>query len=301
MRKRFTAVLFAAIVAVVLPPNVSFAAAGPAIRSLIAKAHSQRVSDTDIAISGDLAGLPSGSARYLSREDLLTLPLVTYSVNDDPNFKGSTEITGVLLEELSLALSGDPAADLVVAVCDDRYHAHYPRAYIADHHPLLVLKVNGQPPDRWPKDAEGQGHSMGPFMISHKRFDSNREISTRHEESQIPWGVVGLEFQNEESFLAAIAPRRSGSDPQVQAGFRAAQQNCLRCHNLGEEGGQKARHPWLVLSAWATAAPEHFATYVHNPRAENPHAEMPANPNYDQATLQALIAYFRTFQSREKP
>jgi hypothetical protein len=28
---------------------------------------------------------------------------------------------------------------------------------------------------------------------------------------------------------------------------------------------------------------------------------MPTNPNYNDATLHALVAYFRTFQSPEKP
>lgn len=70
---------------------------------------------------------------------------------------------------------------------------------------------------------------------------------------------------------------------------------------MGDIGGQNAQHPWLVLSAWAAASPAHFAAYVHNPQSENPGAAMPANPTYDDVTLQALIAYFRTFQSPEKP
>jgi cytochrome c2 len=102
-------------------------------------------------------------------------------------------------------------------------------------------------------------------------------------------------------FLGAIAPPRNASGLDVQAGFGIAQQNCLRCHDMGEAGGHKARRPWLVLSARATASPEHFAAYVRNPRSENPRAEMPANLSYDDATLQTLIAYFRTFQSPEKP
>jgi cytochrome c1 len=39
---------------------------------------------------------------------------------------------------------------------------------------------------------------------------------------------------------------------------------------------------------------------VRNPQSKNPHAQMPGNPRYDDATLQALTAYFRTFTS-EKP
>jgi cytochrome c1 len=56
-----------------------------------------------------------------------------------------------------------------------------------------------------------------------------------------------------------------------------------------------------VLSAWATASPEYFAAYVRNPQSRNPQAQMPGNPGYDEATLGALIAYFKTFSGPEKP
>jgi mono/diheme cytochrome c family protein len=302
MRKQLTGAFSAAsaIVAVAVALQLPFAASS-STPSLIAKSHSQRLSETDLAIDGDLANLPSGSTRFLSRDDLLSLPLVSYTVADDPNFKGPTEITGVLLEDLSRALARDSAAELIVAVCDDQYHAHYPRKYLAEHHPLLVLKVNGQLSEGWPKDAEGQGQSMGPYLISHRQFASRSETPPHQDERQIPWGVVGLQFHEEQSFFAAIAPPRNASDAAVQAGYQLAQQNCLRCHNMGNEGGLKARHPWLVLSAWAMASPEHFADYVHNPRAENPNAQMPANLDYDSATLRALTSYFQTFQTPEKP
>jgi len=280
--------------------HVTVPAAG-ASPSLIARAHAQREAATDLAISGDLQSLPSGTTRYLSREDLLTLPQSTFTVRDDPNFTGPTEVSGVLLEDLVHALARDPDSALVVAICDDRYHAHYPRRYLADHHPLLVLRINGQPPDRWPKDSEGHGNDMGPYLISHRQFTPALKILAHVEERQIPWGVIGLEFRAEKSFFAAIAPRRNASNPSVEAGFRIAQQTCLRCHNMGDVGGDKAQHPWLVLSAWAASEPAHFAAYVRNPQSVNPRAQMPANPDFDADTLDALIAYFQTFQSPEKP
>lgn len=299
MRKLGFIFLSASICAAVMAHYCSVASvAAPSAQSgLMAKAHIAKSSDDDLAIGGDLEGLPPRGPRYLSREDLLTLPQVTYTVTDDANFARPTEITGVSLEDLIRSAAHDPDADLVIAICSDGYHAHYMHSYLSRHHPLLVLKINGQPPERWPTDAEGHGQSMGPYLISHRKFAPGFKILAHQEEAQIPWGVMALEFRNEKKFLAAIAPAREASDPPVEAGYRIAQQNCVRCHNLGDVGGQKARHPWLVLSAWAKASPERFAAYVRNPQAENPQAEMPANPNYDAATLRALVAYFQTFQS----
>ena len=273
------------------------ATATPAPRSALAiKLRPARASSTDLEIGGELAGLPPGATRYITRTDLLALPQATYTVSDDSNFTGPTKISGVSLEDLAQSLSAAPQADLVVAICDDKYRANYPREYLAAHHPLLVLTVNGQPPSGWPKDSEGHGYDMGPYMISHPEFKPSFKIFSHEDEPQIPWGVVRIEFRNESAVFGAIAPRGSqATEPQVNAGYRIAQQNCFRCHNMGREGGQKSGIPWLAISTRARNSPEYFTAYVRDPKSRNPHAEMPGNSGYDDATIGALIAYFRTF------
>jgi len=264
--------------------------------------HRARRSPLDLEVRGELSRLPPGTTRYVTRQDLLTLPQVAFTVADDPNFTGPTRISGVPLEELARHLVTSRDSDLIVAICQDRYRANYPRAYIAAHHPVLVLTVNGKPPSGWPKDSEGHDKAMGPYMISHPGFSPAFKILAHQDEPQIPWGVVGLEFRNEKAVFGAIAPRGPhAAEPAVQDGYRIAQQNCFRCHNLGQEGGQKAGFSWIVLSAWAAASPDNFSAYVRNPQAKNPQAQMPGNPTYDSATIQALLAYFRTFSPQEKP
>lgn len=254
-----------------------------------------RSSPSDLELSGDLPGVGRGGRRYLTRDDLLSLPQVTYTVTDDANFTGATQVSGVLLEELREKL-GAAAGAMVVAVCNDQYRANYPRSYIANHHPLLVLKVNGQPPEGWPKDSEAHRYDMGPFMISHAKFSPSFRIFEHVDEAQIPWAVFRLEFRDEEAVFKAIQPRGPrATDELVREGYRIAQQNCFRCHNNGAEGGTRSGHPWLVLSAWATARPEYFAAYVRDPQAQNSQAQMRGNPTYDEKTIGALAAYFRTF------
>jgi mono/diheme cytochrome c family protein len=272
--------------------------------SLSGKLRTTRTSPLDLELSGDLANLPPNSTRYIAREDLLAFPQVSYTVTNDANFNGPTKITGVSLQELARQLSAAPNSDLLVALCDDQYRANYPQAYISAHDPVLVLKINGQPPSGWPKDAEGHNLDMGPYLISHPDFQPSFKILGHAEDPQNPWGVVHLEFRDETAVFGAIAPRGPrAQDQQVQAGYRLAQQNCFRCHNMGAEGGQKAGHPWLVLSAWATAQPNYLAAYIHNPKGKNPNAQMPSFPEYDDTTLRALIAYFQAFTAvtRETP
>jgi mono/diheme cytochrome c family protein len=240
----------------------------------------------------------------VTRDQLLALPQETYTVTGDPNLTAPTQVSGVPLEALARHLGAAPDADVIVAICDDQYHAQYPRSYVAAHHPLLVLTVNGKPPAGWPKDGEGHGSNMGPYMISHPNFTSSFKILSQQDEPQIPWRIVRIEYRDEKTVFGAIAPHGPRSaEPSVQAGYRIAQQNCFRCHNMEREGGQKADHPWLVLSAWATISPKHFASYVRNPQASNPDAQMPGNPDYDDVTIQSLLDYFQTFSSpgKDKP
>jgi mono/diheme cytochrome c family protein len=264
--------------------------------------HEKKQRPSDLEVSGGLAGLPPESTRYITRDELLSMPQVNFSVTNDANFTGPSKIRGVKLEELARWLGAFSASDMVVAICDDGYRANYPHAYLAAHHPVLVLEVNGEPPTGWPKDSQEHTFDMGPYMISHSKFTPSYKILSHADEAQIPWGVVRIEFREEKIVFGAIAPRGPhAQDREVKDGFRIAEQNCFRCHNAGREGGQKSGRSWESLSTFALASPKDFAAYIRAPLAKNPHAQMPGNPQYDDATLAALTAYFRIFSVPAKP
>jgi len=262
--------------------------------------HETRESPSDLEVAGDVAGVPREAKVYARRSELLALPQTNFTVTDDSNFTGATKVSGVLLEDLLRDLSAAPGADMVVAICSDKYHANYPREYIAAHHPLLVLEVNGKPTEGWPKDSSGSGLEMGPYMISHAKFTPSFKILAHQDEAQIPWGVIRLEFRDEKAVLGAIAPRGAhAGDQAVQDGFKIAQQNCFRCHNNGDEGGRKSGVSWTALGALAAGSPEFFTEYVRDPKAKNPKTQMAGSPEYDDATMHALIEYFLTFATPE--
>jgi mono/diheme cytochrome c family protein len=264
--------------------------------------HEKRQLASDLEVSGALAGLPPESTRYLTRDDLLAMPQVNFTVTDDTNFTGRTKIRGVKLEELARRLAASSASDMAVAICDDGYRANYPHDYLVAHHPVLVLEVNGEPPTGWPKAAEDHSSDMGPYMISHPKFTPRHKILSHADAAQIPWGVVRIEFREEKIVFGAIAPRGPrAQDREVQDGLRIAEQNCFRCHNSGSEGGQKSGRSWESLGALADGSPTDFAAYIRDPLRANPRALMPGNPHYDDATLAALTAYFRTFSVPAKP
>jgi mono/diheme cytochrome c family protein len=246
--------------------------------------HPSRQAPTDLQV---------GESQFISYQDLLRLPQVNFTSSNDSNFVSPAHVSGVPLEELERALGSN--ADMVVAICADGYRANYPASYLSAHHPVLVLTVNGEAQQGWPKIHEGSGE-LGPYVIANPSFTPSFKVLSHSDEAQIPFRFVRLDFRNEREVFGAIAPHGSyPPDSLVMQGYKIAQQNCYRCHNMGAEGGHMASIPWPVVGAFAKGNPDFFAKYVRSPQAVNPSSRMAASPEYDDATIAALRAYFSTF------
>jgi len=256
--------------------------------------HTQRSSPGDLEVGGELGGVSPGSTRYVRYEDLLRLPQESAEVSDDTNFKGKTEIAGVALTTLARLLGNAPDDALIVAICYDQYRTNYPRDYLAAHHPILVLRINGQLREHWPPSE--YGGTMGPYLISHPSFKPAFKVLSHEDEPQIPFGVTRIEVRRESVVFGAIRP--PGDWPAgsaVDQGFAIARQDCFRCHNMGAEGGTMAGRSWVKLGTVARDDSKRFKQTIHDPKSVSPKAEMPAHSDYDEATLDALTAYFKTF------
>ena len=164
--------------------------------------HATRSSPLDLEVGGEINGVPAGSTRYLTRGDLLALTQTNSYVSDDPNFANTVQIGGVPLEELAKRLARVGDSPLVVAICDDLYRAHYSRAYMSAHHPILVLTINNAGPEEWPKDSQDPAMGSGPFLISHAKFAPSFRVLSYPDERQIPWGCCGSSFETRERYLA---------------------------------------------------------------------------------------------------
>ena len=288
-------VLFAAFPGIGVDREITHDTASATSVSTSVALQQTRSSPGDLELSGTLAGLPAGSHRFLRYEDLLRLPLETYTVSDDSNFHGRTRITGVALSTLAGLFAAKDS--MVAAVCYDSYQSNYPSEYIQAHHPVLVLKIDGKSRDQWPLSE--YGGPLGPYLISHPPFKPSFTVLSHKDEAQIPFGVTRIEFGSEARIFGAIRPPGAwGKNSPVWMGYEIARQDCYRCHNMGTEGGFKAQRSWLILGAWAATDPALFQAYVHQPRSIMKSAQMPAHTDYDRATLAALTAYFRTFAAR---
>jgi mono/diheme cytochrome c family protein len=257
--------------------------------------HETRQSKSDLEIGGSIKGVPKGQTRFVTYDDLLKLPQVSYAVTDDPNFGKAVEVSGVALEILVAKLASAPGGGMVIAICDDNYDAHYPSEYMRVHQPLLVLRVNGKQPAEWPIGADG--FAMGPYMISHPFFKPSFQVLKHSDEAQVPWGLVRLDFRDEREVYMPIEPRTTGT--LKQQGYTIARQSCFRCHSRDGEGGTKSDVSWSGIARHAVKEPDYFDAYVHDPKAINPDSQMAASPQYDAATLRALRAYFADFAEKK--
>lgn len=255
---------------------------------------SARHAPSDLEVGGSLCGVPVGQTRFVSYKELLALPQESYRVVDDSNFGRPVTVSGIPLTQLPKLLGAQPGGEMVIAIGDDQYQAHYPADYLHAHHPLLVLRVNGKDAPHWPFGVDGV--PMGPYMVSHPSFKPAFRILSHEDEAQVPWGVVRIDLRREADVYAPIQPRgKSANNPLVQQGYIIARQNCFRCHSSQGEGGRKSHFDWNDLAQKSTAMPKYFDRYVRQPKELNPKSQMAANPEYDNATLNALRRYFATF------
>jgi len=249
----------------------------------------QRSSPQDLEISGEVPGLAAGASRFVSYAALGQLPQVNFRVRNDENFSGPVELSGVSLDALLAALGVDGKDALIAAISSDGYEAHYTVAYRAEHHPFLVLKIDGREPAQWKPGPDGEKYS--PYVISEPNFVPAFHVLAHKDMAQIPFGVTGLKLYSEKATLAVLEPKSGGA--AAMEGYRIAVQNCLRCHRAGNIGGTKSPFGWPQMGLIAQGNAAAFGKYIVRPNAVNPEANMPPNPEYDAATIAALTAYFQ--------
>jgi hypothetical protein len=278
-----------------LLPALLVAAAIPTRPSPV-QLYTERSSPGDLEIGGELAGVPKGATRYLRYDDLLRLPQKTFTIADD-NFHRPAEISGVALSDLEKMVGEH--ADMIVAICYDSYESDYSPEYLEAHGPMLVLRVNGQLRDGWPKAPNGD--ELTPYVIANPAFRPAYKVLSHDDEEQIPYGVTRLEFRSGAHIYASILPPAAlRDDRQVMDGYKIAREDCFRCHNAGEEGGTMGKKAWPQLGEDAVKDPERFRAIIHDPERVRHGSRMPGRPNYDRATLDALVAYFRTFAPEKR-
>ena len=237
------------------------------------------------------------SPGYLSRASLLKLPQSSAVIENDPDFPHlRLDVTGVPLETLARALRIPESHYLIDMLCIDNYRSHDPADSIHQHHPILVLRVQGKAPAVWASATKNE--DPGPYFVAYDHYAPTFKVLTHADQRQVPTNVVRMNVTTTEATYGPISPP-SPATREMDAGFTIAKQNCLRCHAQGLVGGTKSIFTWQMLAAIASHTPRDFERYIRKPTDINPHAAMPANAIYDDPTLAAITAYFQTIAAPE--
>ncbi len=260
----------------------------------------RRVSETDLEVHG-LAGGP----KFVSRSSLLALPQTEALLKRSEDLtevpKDGVRVAGVgfevLLSALDAGQSGRMGTVAVEAVCSDGYSPAFPPEYIRQHHPILVLTIEGLSPAAWAEKTHTA--DLGPYFVTYASFAPAFHVLSHEDRQQVPIQLVRLDLAAPETMFAGITPPGAGkraanlaAESPVTQGYRIAQQNCFRCHSAARYGGTVSGRAWPYLSGIAKSRPERFAAWVHDPQSLDAKSKMPPNPNYDRDTLTALTKYF---------
>ncbi len=260
-----------------------------------------RHAPSDLEVGGSLQGVPQGETRFVSYQSSALshrkrpIPSPTIQTSEGP--------CRSVVSPCRNYPSGSARKmeqTMVIAICDDKYAAHYPASYVRDHHPLLVLKVNGLEPDHWPLGTDRM--PMGPYMVSPSQLQTLLPCSVGMMMKRRSPGAsyASIYVANKLSTPRSSRKGAAAADPIVQQGYTIARQNCFRCHSRSGEGGQKSKLLWRDLAQEAVKNPTRFDAYVRHPKNINPQSQMAASPQYDDPVLSALRRYFASFQEASR-
>jgi cytochrome c1 len=258
--------------------------------------HSERSSPYDLALTGRIAGVPSGGARYAHWSDLKALPTTQITMEGE-FMKGSQVLTVVFLADLWKALSLASGADCILATCADGYAAVYTSAFVSTYRPFLVLEINGRGPKDWP--PPGLEFNPAPYVVSVSAGLVPAVSGYRDVEHKKPWGVTTLEFASFAERYSGIYSGKWASLSSAAADGRDIWVNsCASCHQgpAGIFGGTKADRPFQVVAAYAGYDRPYFMKYVRDPKSLVSCAKMEPHPKYTDNELSNLITFITSGQ-----
>ena len=92
-------------------------------------------------------------------------------------------------------------------------------------------------------------------------------------------------------------PHTQGTDPAWH-GFELFRGECIACHAINREGGTAAPDLNVPKSIVEYRPVAQIKAYIRDPRTFR-YGNMPAHPDFADADLDALVAYFRAMKDRK--
>jgi cytochrome c2 len=248
--------------------------------------------DDDLKISGLIAGIPAGSARYLSRATLLASPAVVHLDEKPADSIPAADLTVIPIDRLVQGLPLAPGADAVLFICSDRWVSTVPIAFLNRVHPYLLLKYAGRTPaEGWPRFGPFEG--LAPYYC-HWSPVLGPDVGERMEDGEFDaTQIVEIRAVNLAAHFAPFYPAKlAGLSAPGQEGRKLFIRECNNCHQgPGETGGNTSQRPFSILQVHAALNTAYFRTFVRNPRPFYPNTVMPTHEYFTEAMMNDLVAF----------
>ena len=214
----------------------------------------------------------------------------------EPNEDKNVTYEGFDTAKLFRAVYGDHwnEIDEVLFTCADGYQPVLPMDRFNRHAGYLVYRRLDQTEFKVQNRFEGKKDvPLGPFYLVWNNLHSN-ELRAQGANGW-PYQVVGVDLVNFADRFPRMSPPKDASE-QAKKGFIAFRENCMACHTVNGEGGNKAPELNYPMNVTEYFSDEWLRKWLMDPRSVRYNATMPAfasHPNPD-ALVDDVLAYLKT-------
>jgi mono/diheme cytochrome c family protein len=234
--------------------------------------------------------------KTLTRQDLDQLvPTKKLRVNE-LHTKESIEYVGYPFRALLEKVYGKElkAGEELLFTCLDGYQPSIALARALKHNALLATgRTDGKKFEFPNADKKGEITAYGPFYLV---WDNVTDKALQKEGNETwPYQLSGVDLIRFSDKFPKLSPP-TNSSAQAKAGFVVFRSQCLQCHKINGEGGDKGielNYPMNVTEYWKEKA---LIQWMDNPRLIRYDATMPAvNPEYPnrEQMFREIVAYLK--------
>lgn len=223
--------------------------------------------------------------KTLTSEDIKALTSRESMAVDNPSNSEVRTYEGVPLNALLTTVYGDvwTGYDEVTFTSVDGYQPAIPIAVINRYKALVAYKEQGHEGCIPIKRKNGMVVNPGPFYLV---WNNIEERASRADPTiSWPWQLIAIDLSHfTKKYPNATPP--ADSEAEVQLGFVAFKQHCIKCHSVNGDGsdvGPELNYPVSVTEYWY---PEWLVKFISDPQSVRHKSKM--------------IAFYRDVKDREE-
>ncbi len=222
----------------------------------------------------------------------------------EPHEDKTVTYEGFAVDKLFAAVYGDKwsAIDEVLFTCVDGYQPVLPMDRFTRHAGYLVYRRQDQAVFNVQNRFQNEKNvPLGPFYLV---WDNVKSDELRADGANgWPYQVVGIDLVNFVDRFPRLSPPENAS-AQAKKGFVAFRENCMACHTVNGEGGDKGPELNYPVSVTEYVPDAWLRKWIMDPRTIRYNATMPAFATHPQpdVLIDDVLAYLKTMAGhKQKP